>query len=275
MDTGSSFMINSVTGFLVSNYIAQDRLDEAAALLPVRLPDSPVASEYFLLKAAAELNLTRQDTMQAEKLLDLMKLPDHTNWPGGMGYYYGAISRLRGEILMQLERLDEAEADLQNALDVCENLGVRMGQWHTQLTLGKLCQARGDRKRAKATFATVRSSIEELAATISNDSLRQNFLNGALAMIPPTQPLTPLQAVKEEFGGLTRRERQVAAVVARGLTNQEIADELVVSIKTIEAHVTRILSKLGFSSRVQIAAWAVDKGLASPPQDLDSLSSES
>ena len=90
-------------------------------------------------------------------------------------------------------------------------------------------------------------------------------------MIPPIQPLTPRQAAKQEFGGLTKRERQVAAVVAQGLTNQEIADELVVSLKTVEAHVTRILSKLGFSSRAQIAAWAVDKGLASAPQELDSL----
>ena len=67
----------------------------------------------------------------------------------------------------------------------------------------------------------------------------------------------------------------MAAVVAQGMSNKEIADELVVSIKTVEAHVSRILSKLGFSSRAQIAAWAVDKGLASAPQDLDSLSTDS
>jgi DNA-binding NarL/FixJ family response regulator len=92
-----------------------------------------------------------------------------------------------------------------------------------------------------------------------------------MAMIPPAQPLTPRQAAKQEYGGLTRREREVAAVIVRGLSNQEIADELVVSIKTVEAHITRILSKLGFSSRAQIAAWAVEKGLASAPQELDSL----
>jgi DNA-binding NarL/FixJ family response regulator len=94
-------------------------------------------------------------------------------------------------------------------------------------------------------------------------------------MLPPAQPLTPRQAAKQEFGGLTRRERQVATVVAQGLSNQEIADDLVVSVKTVEAHVTRILSKLGFASRAQIAAWAVDKGLAPAPQDLDSLSTDS
>jgi len=104
--------------------------------------------------------------------------------------------------------------------------------------------------------------------------LANNFRRQAIAMIPSAPSLTPRQAAKEKFRGLTRRERQVAAVIAQGLSNQDIADELVVSVKTIEAHVTRILSKLGFSSRAQIAAWAVDKGLASAPPDLDSLSSD-
>jgi DNA-binding NarL/FixJ family response regulator len=62
----------------------------------------------------------------------------------------------------------------------------------------------------------------------------------------------------------------VAVVVAQGLSNHEIAEALVISVKTVEAHISRILSKLGFSSRAQIAAWAVDKRLAPAPPDLDS-----
>ena len=66
---------------------------------------------------------------------------------------------------------------------------------------------------------------------------------------------------KQEFGGLTPRERQVAALVAQGKSNREIAEELVLSERTVENHVGNILSKLGFGSRAQIAAWAVEKGL--------------
>ncbi|MET8427585.1 protein kinase [Nocardia sp. NPDC004860] len=54
---------------------------------------------------------------------------------------------------------------------------------------------------------------------------------------------------------LTKRERQVADLVARGLTNKQIAAELVISQRTAQGHVEHILTKLGFTSRAQIAAW--------------------
>ncbi|CAM5359921.1 hypothetical protein SPURM210S_02381 [Streptomyces purpurascens] len=54
---------------------------------------------------------------------------------------------------------------------------------------------------------------------------------------------------------LTRRESEVARLVAEGLANQQIADRLVIARRTAEGHVERILSKLGFSNRSQIAAW--------------------
>jgi DNA-binding NarL/FixJ family response regulator len=61
---------------------------------------------------------------------------------------------------------------------------------------------------------------------------------------------------------LTQRERAVAALLTRGKSNREIADELVVAPRTIETHVSSILSKLGLTSRAQIAIWATEKGLS-------------
>ncbi|MET8878085.1 LuxR C-terminal-related transcriptional regulator [Nocardia sp. NPDC004604] len=60
-------------------------------------------------------------------------------------------------------------------------------------------------------------------------------------------------------GNLTKRERQVADLVARGLTNKAIAAQLVISQRTAEGHVEHILTKLGFTSRTQIAAWAAEQ----------------
>jgi predicted ATPase/DNA-binding CsgD family transcriptional regulator len=59
---------------------------------------------------------------------------------------------------------------------------------------------------------------------------------------------------------LTARERQIAGLVAQGLSNKEIAAKLVISQRTAETHVEHILIKLGFTSRAQIAAWAVEQG---------------
>ncbi|MGP3964276.1 ATP-binding protein [Nonomuraea sp. 3N208] len=59
---------------------------------------------------------------------------------------------------------------------------------------------------------------------------------------------------------LTRREREIAALVAQGMTNKEIASHLVIAQRTAEAHVEHILCKLGFTSRTQIAAWVYEQG---------------
>jgi predicted ATPase/DNA-binding CsgD family transcriptional regulator len=62
---------------------------------------------------------------------------------------------------------------------------------------------------------------------------------------------------------LTNREVQIAALVARGLSNKEIAAQLVISQRTAEGHVEHILNKLGFASRAQIAAWVTERRAAS------------
>ena len=58
---------------------------------------------------------------------------------------------------------------------------------------------------------------------------------------------------------LTARERQVAALIGEGLSNQQIATRLVISVRTAQGHVEKILRKLGFSSRTQVATWVVGR----------------
>jgi predicted ATPase/DNA-binding SARP family transcriptional activator/DNA-binding CsgD family transcriptional regulator len=79
--------------------------------------------------------------------------------------------------------------------------------------------------------------------------------------ISEEQPGTPSTTTPEQPSGstqataLTRREREVAALLARGLTNRQIAKELSISEHTVENHVARILKKLKLSSRSEVAAW--------------------
>ena len=71
----------------------------------------------------------------------------------------------------------------------------------------------------------------------------------------PAAPGTPARAAPGPVAALSPRELQVARLVAGGRSNKEIAAELVISQRTAEGHVERILTKLGFTSRAQVAAW--------------------
>ena len=61
---------------------------------------------------------------------------------------------------------------------------------------------------------------------------------------------------------MTEREREVAALIARGQTNREIAATLFLGDGTVATHVKHIFAKLGCGSRAQVAAWAVENGIA-------------
>jgi predicted ATPase/DNA-binding CsgD family transcriptional regulator len=74
----------------------------------------------------------------------------------------------------------------------------------------------------------------------------------------------------EGGSALTGREREVAALVAEGLTNREIAQRLTISHRTVEGHVERVLTKLGLARRSQIARWLADRRPAGPAPELPS-----
>ncbi len=135
--------------------------------------------------------------------------------------------------------------------------------WRVAIDLGNPYRAQRRDEEAEHAFATAQELIEALAATIPDSSLRTHFLQQASALLPRDESLSPRRAAKRAFDGLTEREREreVAALIAQGKASREIAESLVVNSRTIEKHIENILSKLGFTSRAQIAAWAIEKGL--------------
>jgi two-component system response regulator NreC len=65
----------------------------------------------------------------------------------------------------------------------------------------------------------------------------------------------------QRFDVLTEREREVLTLIAQGLSNQEIADKLVISVKTVNRHRENIMAKLNLHSRVELVHYAIEKGL--------------
>jgi DNA-binding NarL/FixJ family response regulator len=106
------------------------------------------------------------------------------------------------------------------------------------------------------------AEADELAAAIRAACDGEVHLDPVVA-----RTLTQLLIASEHTAtALTEREREVLALVARGKSNREIADALVISERTARTHVSNVLVKLGLASRTQAALWAIREGLAPRPE---------
>jgi DNA-binding NarL/FixJ family response regulator len=116
-------------------------------------------------------------------------------------------------------------------------------------------------------FLVKRTRPEELIAAVhtiaAGDSLLSPSVTRRVIDRMAQQP-TPDLADQARLDELTPREREVLALVARGLSNREIATALVVEESTIRTHTKRILMKLGLRDRVQIVIFAYETGVNQP-----------
>jgi DNA-binding CsgD family transcriptional regulator/predicted negative regulator of RcsB-dependent stress response len=265
-EIGSRFWARIASGFLALVSLAQHDVTRAESLLNSALgPDDPAQTvgQRLVWYARAELALARNDPQLALHITDQL-LASAANMSEER--VIPRLWKLRGEALVALHREAEAEKMLRAAQDAAHAQGLQPWLWRIAIDLGKLYQAELRDEEAALAFATAQELIEELAASIPDPPLRDHFLHQASALIPGQEPLSPRRAAKKAFGGLTEREREVAALIAQGKASREIAEILVVNTRTIEKHVENVLSKLGFTSRAQIAVWASEKGLGQKEQ---------
>ncbi|WP_166556044.1 protein kinase domain-containing protein [Mycolicibacterium sp. CBMA 226] len=176
----------------------------------------------------------------------------------------------------------QAESDLHEALKIKRFFHDTLGLATTLDMLAWTAAASGDAERAAtllgaATTLWQESGAPPLTGAITLVSYGERFektartklgdraFNDAFergAALPTEESLTLALRERRQPPGtacsvtkLTRRESEVASLVADGLSNKAIAARLVISLRTAEGHVENILNKLGFSSRAQIASW--------------------
>jgi ATP/maltotriose-dependent transcriptional regulator MalT len=153
-------------------------------------------------------------------------------------------AQVSGSVLLEEGHAGEAVSALTQAFDTFHELGLLYPAARVRIVLGRACEALGDRDGA------------QLQRTAAHQELSAMGAHADLARLDPRA--APRSAAGER---LTAREREVLRLVARGMTNKSIGQELHVSEKTVDRHVSNIFLKLGVATRAAATAFAYENAL--------------
>ncbi len=266
-EVGALQLLKSVQPLLVRTCVLQSDLPRAKSVLAVLSITDDLAKiepagifDRACWSAQAELELGSGHAERALEIVDRLLACAHNLGEYGP-HAIPWLSKTRAQALADLGHWEEAADELLGAQSIARAWGAQPLLWRLQAELGKVYRKLGRREDARREFSLARTIVQDLSKNVPEGELRDNFLKKTLAIMPAEHLPTQRQVLKKEFGGLTDREREVAALIGHGKSNREIAEELVISEKTAERHVANIMSKLGFNARTQIAAWMVAKGL--------------
>ncbi|GAB7003218.1 LuxR family transcriptional regulator [Nocardioides sp. AN3] len=254
----------------------------------------PMFEEALAQYAATDLVSQYAESLQVELAATLIALREHDAAlrvanalhdrcaAKGEHWNYSYSLWLRGLLALIRGDHDEAERDLFEALRIKRPFHDTLGHGLTLEVVAWTAAVNREAERAAVLFggtdaiwgmlgarqlrgfrqhyeSLVRGQLDE--ARFATAYARGGRLSMeellALALREPEPETT--RAVPETAVGLTRREREVAQLVAEGMSNKEIAARLVISLRTAEGHVERILTKLGFKSRSQLAIWVTEQ----------------
>jgi DNA-binding NarL/FixJ family response regulator len=160
------------------------------------------------------------------------------SWPrSSLPRASAAIHSARGED-------QQAVADLESAAQQYQELQLPFDHARALLALGAARRRLRQFRQAREALVEASSRLDELGCPPLAARARHE-----LARI----------GGRRETGGLTPTEEQVAALVAAGGTNRQVAEQLFVSVSAVEAHLTRIYARLGIANRTQLAGWLASR----------------
>ncbi len=163
---------------------------------------------------------------------------------------------LEGQALLEIRQLQSAVDHLQRALTLVNTIQHGSLRWKIGLSLAKALIQIGE--MPDEVIQTAQTFIDKTRLTLANSPLRESFkpeywLNALAENQTPEKPVYPT--------GLTPREVEILRLVASGATNQQIADTLVISPRTVNTHITNILNKTGCDNRTAASAFAIKHNL--------------
>jgi DNA-binding CsgD family transcriptional regulator len=216
--------------------LAQGRPDTAAASIRrFAAATTDPLKRMSLLPAYVEIMLAAGDIGEARNAcreLEEIARSFDTGVPGAIA------AQARGAVDLAEGDAQAALGSLRRAVEVWQRIEAPYAAAGVRVLIGRACRALGDEDGAALEFDAARSVFERLGAA------------------PDLARCALLKGVRSAHHGLTPRELQVLRLVAGGRTNKAIASKLSLSEKTIDRHVSNILSKLDVSSRTAATAFA-------------------
>ncbi len=239
------------TAVLGAARLAADRGDagtarELAEGVLERLPAADRVERLAALELTAELRCAAGEVAAAEEAVtELEELAE----AAGTDWLTGRVNHLRGRLALAEGEPAGARAALQLALDAYQRVELAFEEATAHADLARALQRLNRHESALEQARAAAEAFERLGASVEAERARA--------------VLDELAAADDgAVGGvLSPREAEVLRVLARGASNQEIAEELVVSPHTVRRHVSNLLTKLGVSSRTAAAAWAHEHDL--------------
>jgi DNA-binding CsgD family transcriptional regulator len=207
-----------------------------------------------------EPGLTRYVPDQVEALVELGRLDEAgelLDWYEGNAVRLGrrgamaSSRRCRGLLAAARGALDEALADFQAALVDHDAVPLPFDRARTLLVYGAALRRAKRKADARDRLEEAAAAFEELSATAFAERARAE--------------LARIGGRRRSEGGLTATERQIAGLVAEGRSNKEVAAALFVTVKTVEANLSRVYAKLGLRSRADLARRMAAGELAPKP----------
>ncbi len=205
---------------------------------------APRLEAAALLELLSETEIARGDRQAA---LAYARRLEELGGVAGCASIVACAERALGRALGASGDAEAARRHLERALSLFGRLAMPFEAARTRLQLSKALRA-GEREAAVAEAQTALAGFEALGAARDADE--------AAALLRSLGVRAARRGIRQT-GELTRREREVLALLGEGLSNRELAGRLFLTRKTVEHHVRSVLSKLGLRSRAEAAAYAV------------------